>query len=120
MIAVILLAVAALSLSACGSRPGEVTGTVTRTGDGSPVTGAEVTVFSLTQFKDVSNVDAFRKGHAVQTATTGDDGAFSFSLEPDKYQFEVKAEGMQPTSRLLEVKPGRGIEVEFSLAPASP
>lgn len=118
--AVILVLLGTLSLSACGNRPGELVGTVIRTDDGSPVTGAEVTVFSLEQFKDVTNVDAYRKGSALQTVTTAGDGGFSFSLEADKYQLEVKAEGMNPTSRLVEVKPGRSVTVEMSLAPASP
>jgi hypothetical protein len=116
----ILMLVGVLSLLGCGGQPGMVNGTVVRARDGSAVAQAQVTVFALNKLEEVANTNAFQKGDAVQTVTADEDGAFSVTLEPDSYVFEVQAEGLQVTTHLAEVKSSRAVEVTIRMAEAMP
>lgn len=115
-----VLTVGLMSMAGCGNQPGTVQGTVTHAEDGTPVDSAQIDLFGLERVKEVTHMDAFQKGTALQRLVTDKNGTYSVSLEPGMYILEVRVEGFETTSNLVEVKGGRTATVDFGLTPTSP
>ena len=108
------LVLGAASLTVCGNKPGTVQGTVTRKQDGKGIAQATIAVWELTKAEEVK-MDVYQKGILLQKQFTDENGAYSVSLPPATYQFEVWVEGIGRANRLVEVKAGRTITVDFEV-----
>ena len=111
----IVLALGALSLTSCGKRPGVVEGTVTDTGNGEAVAGAQVVVFELAKSEDVKYLDVYQKGVAIQKLRTDENGGFSTSLEADSYIIQVWIEGLEVADQMVQVKAGQTTTIDFQI-----
>ena len=118
---------AVLTLSGCGEQSGTVQGTVTQMLDpgkpaddlsnvGPAIAQAEVVVFSLKRFTDVTDIEVYRKDKIVDKAATDEAGAFSFSLSKGKYVVELWVKGLTVAARQIEVKGGRTTDLSFNVA----
>jgi hypothetical protein len=116
----IVALLAVLALAGCGDQPGTIRGTVIRSQDGKPAVQAEVVVFVLNKLEGPSKLDVFTKGDMIQTMSTGEDGAFSFSLEPGDYVVEVWLEGVEAASSRLQVRAGQTTAADFHVDNPSP
>ena len=116
----VLTLAALLSLTGCGDRPGTVEGTVTKATDGQPLAHAEVSAFSLSEVEDAGDISIYTRIVAIQSATPDASSAFSFILDPGRYEIEAQAEGFKPSNRLIEVKAGRTVRVDLRLDTLTP
>jgi len=114
------LAILALSLSGCSGQPGTLSGTVTQVEDGKPVVGAEIRVFELKKAQEVTTLDIYEKTNTVYRQVTDANGAFSASLQPARYLVEVWIGGARVTSRMVQIKAGRTLGVEFQIVTPAP
>lgn len=114
------LVVVALVLAGCGRKPGTMEGTVTNAQSGEPIAGATVAVFALDRFKDVSNIDVYKKGIILHKLVTDENGQYTLSLDADSYVVQVWVEGIEVTDRMVEIKPGRSTTLDFSVEVPSP
>jgi uncharacterized membrane protein len=97
-----------------------VEGIVTQAQDGQPIASAQILVFQLHELEQITYMDAYEKGDISQIVNTDENGAYSLSLEPDKYVIEVQAEGFEKQDSMVEVKSGQASTLDFSLALPSP
>lgn len=104
---VFLVMLSALGLAGCGNQPGVLEGTITDIQTGQPVAQAQVLVYALEDVDEITNLDAYQKGEAVEKQTTAEDGAFSVSLAPGKYVVSIRVGGLEVENRLVEIKSGR-------------
>jgi hypothetical protein len=107
-------------LAGCGNQPGTVQGVVTRAADGTPVATATVRIYQLSKIQEVTGVNAFQKGDVFQTLAADEGGVYSVSLDPGSYVIEVEAEGLATANKMVEVKGGKTVTLDFSLAAPSP
>lgn len=118
---VIVLALLAVSaLAGCSDQPGIIRGTVIRSQDGKPAVQAEVVVFALNKLQGASKLDVFTKGDMIQKMSPGEDGVFSFSLQPGDYVVEVWLEGVEVVSKRLQVRAGRTTAADVQVDNPSP
>ena len=95
----------AFAAAAALARPGFITGTVTRAGDGVPVGGATV-------------VATPHGGGGGGSATTGAGGSYLLALSPTTYDLTASAFGYEPAKKWgVVVTTGTTTAVGFSLAP---
>ena len=116
----IVMAIATLSSASCGSRPGTVEGMVTEAESGEAVQQAQVSVFALERFEDVSNLEVYEKGNLLTEQLTDENGKFSLSVEPGSYVIQVWTKDLEAADRMVQVKSGRVTTVDFSLGIPSP
>lgn len=109
-----------LALVACGNRPGVVEGTVTQAEGGEALIQAEIVVYELQRAQGDSQMDVFQKGAALQRGPIPEDGSYRFSLAPGSYIIQVWAGDTPLGDRLVEIKAGRKITVDFEVTPPSP
>ena len=125
-----MIGLALLTLSSCGEQFGTVQGTVTQRLDpnkaaddpsnvGPAIAQAEVVVYSLKRFTDVTDIEVYKKDKIIDKTATDAAGAFSFSLPKGKYVIELWVEGLTVDSRQVEVKGGRTTNLSFNV-PATP
>ncbi len=112
------LLLAAVYLAACGGGPGTLEGLVVGA-RGEAVPRLVVAVYELKAIDEMGQGGLYQKGSLVQEQQTGDDGGFSFVLEPGRYIVEVRQERAEVGSRMVEVKPNRTVTVEFQLSGSS-
>jgi hypothetical protein len=113
-----LLMLAAGLLAACGGGPGTLNGLVVDA-TGTAVPRLDVGVYSLQDVDAIDQGRLYQKGSLVQEQATGADGRFSFSLEPGRYIVQVRQDGVDVGSQLVEVKAGRTVTVRLQLAGSS-
>jgi hypothetical protein len=124
-----MIGLALLGLAGCGEEFDTVKGTVTQRLDpnkaaddpanvGPAIAQAEVVVYSLKQFTDVTNIEVYKKDKIIDKTQTDASGAFSFSLSKGKYVIEVWINGLTVDSRQVEARGGRTISLSFSVAAA--
>jgi hypothetical protein len=109
-----------LSLAACGSRPGQVAGTVTDGQSGQALAQMRIVVYGLGKAADVTNVDAYLKGDVVQEQATGEDGRYSISLDPGAYIVQVWANDQKVGDRLVKIQAGRAETADFQVEMPAP
>jgi hypothetical protein len=113
----VLLLLAGL-LAACGSGPGTLRGRVVDA-KGRAVPQLAVAVYELEGRGPLGQGSLYQKGSVVQEQSSGDDGRFSFVLEPGRYVVQVQQDGAVVGSRMVEIKANRTLTVEFQLAGSS-
>jgi len=104
---VFLVVLSTLGLAGCGNQPGVLEGTVTDVQSGQPVAQAQALVYALEGVDEITHLDTYQKGEAVEKQTTAEDGAFSISLAPGRYVLSIRVEGLEVENRLVEIKSGR-------------
>lgn len=104
---VFLMALSALGLAGCGNQPGVLEGTVTDAQTGQPMAQAQILVYALEGVDEITHLDTYQKGEAIEKQTTAEDGAFSLSLAPGRYVVSIRVEGLEVENRLVEIKSGR-------------
>jgi len=114
----LLLLLSAGLLAACGSGPGTLEGLVVDAA-GEAVPGLAVAVYELQALDEIGQGGLYQKGSLVQEQSTGNDGRFSFALEPGRYIVQVRQDGADVGSRMVEVRSNRTVTVEFQLAASS-
>lgn len=114
----LLLIVPAVLLAACGSGPGTLRGRVVNA-EGKAVPGVAVAVYELQTRGPLDQGSLYQKGSVVQEQSTGDDGRFSFVLEPGRYVVQVQQDGAVVASRVVDIKDKRTLSVEFQVAGSS-
>jgi hypothetical protein len=110
-----LVMLSALGLASCGNQPGVLEGTITDIQTGQPVAQAQVLVYALENVDEITNLDTYQKGEAVEKQTTAEDGAFSISLVPGKYIVSIRVGGLEVENRLVEIKSGRRTLTDLSV-----
>ena len=124
-----MVAFALLALSGCGEQFGTVQGTVTQMQDpnksaddlsnfGPAIAQAEVVVFSLKRFTEITDIEVYKKDKIIDKTVTDATGAFSFSLSKGKYLIELWVEGLTVDSRQIEVRGGRTTNLSFNVPTA--
>lgn len=116
----IVLVIGVLGLLGCSSEPGIVKGVVSQASSGEPIAQAQIVVFPLEKAEEVRAVDAYTKGNASLKQATDENGAFSISLEEGSYVIEVWVESLEVGNRMVKVKGGRTINVDFPVDVPSP
>lgn len=106
-----------LGLIGCETQPGKVTGTVYQ--GSKPAANAHVVVYEL-KSEQVSGLEVYQKGQILYKQLSDASGAFSFSLSPGAYVIEVWIEGLEVASRMVKVKPGRTVTVDFEVMVSAP
>lgn len=104
---VFLMVLSALGLAGCGNQPGVLEGTVTDAQTGQPMAQAQILVYALEGVDEITHLDTYQKGEAIEKQTTAEDGAFSLSLAPGRYVVSIRVEGLEVENRLVEIKSGR-------------
>jgi hypothetical protein len=104
---VFLAVLSALALVGCGNQPGVLEGTITEAQTGQPVAQAQVLVYALEGVDEITHLDTYQKGDAIEQQTTAEDGAFSISLAPGRYVVSIRVGGLEVENRLVEIKSGR-------------
>ena len=108
-----------LGLVGCRTQPGQVTGVVYQGPDKQPVANAQVVVYEL-KSESVTGLEVYQKGKILSKQLADGNGAFSFSLPPGAYVIEVWIEGLEVASRMIKVKPGRTVTVDFEVSVPAP
>jgi hypothetical protein len=109
-----------LALLACGNQPGVVEGTVIQADGGEPPAQAEVVVYELQKAQGDSQLDVFQKGAALQREPIAEDGSYRLSLDPGSYIVQVWAGNIPLGDRLVEIRAGRKVRVDFQVASPAP
>jgi len=104
---VFLAVLSALALVGCGNQPGVLEGTITEAQTGQPVAQAQVLVYALEGVDEITHLDTYQKGDAIEQQTTAEDGAFSISLAPGRSVVSIRVGGLEVENRLVEIKSGR-------------
>jgi hypothetical protein len=116
-----LLLAGACGLVGCSDQPGTLEGIVTWSPDGTPLLGAEVRIFALDRVEGTSSdMPVFAKGRMLQEQRTGEDGTFSFLLEPGDYVVGVWVKDEEVASARVEVKGRRTATLDLSADIDSP
>ncbi len=108
------------SLSGCGSQEGTIRGTVQSAQDGAPIARAEVYVIELMRAENVTDMNVFQKGEALDKQVSGDDGGFSFTLDEGDCIVEVWVEGQKVADRMVNVEGGQTNSLDFDVEVPSP
>jgi len=116
----VMVLVAALTLGACGGREGLVAGTVTEAATGEPLAGATVAVYVIQRPAGAESLDVFTQGNLIHKVLTAADGAYSVALEPGRYVVEVWVEGYTVDKRLIELRAGRTLPLDFAVTSPAP
>ena len=109
-----------LALLACSGQPGVVEGTVTQAADDEPLAQAEIVVYELQTVRGSNQLDVFQKGPALLREPVTEDGSYNLSLEPGSYIIQVWSGDAPQGDRLVEVKAGRKVQVDFEVTPPAP
>jgi len=112
---VFLVVLSALGLASCGNRPGVLEGTVTESQTGQPVAQAQVLVYALKGVNEITNLDVYQKGDAIEEQTTAADGSFSVSLAPGRYIVSIWVEDLEVENRMVEIQSGRRTPVDLGV-----
>jgi uncharacterized membrane protein len=104
---VFLVMLSVMGLAGCGNQPGVLEGTVTEVQTGQPVAQAQILVYALEGVDEITQMDVYQKGDAIEKQTTDENGAFSLSLAPGRYVVSIRMEGLEVENRLVEIKSGR-------------
>jgi hypothetical protein len=107
LLGMFLVVLGVLCLAGCGNQPGVLEGTVTEAQTGQPVAQAQVLVYALEGVDEITHLDTYQKGEAIEQQTTVEDGAFSISLDPGRYVLSIRVGGLEVENRLVEIKSGR-------------
>ena len=109
-----------LGLAGCGDQPGTIEGTVTDAASQEVVGQAQVVVFALERTKDFGDLDVYSKGIVLREDLTDGNGHYAYTLAPGTYVIQVWAEGLEVADRMVEVKSGRTVTLDFSVEIPSP
>jgi hypothetical protein len=116
----LVLAASALSLSACGNRPGQIKGKVTDAQSGVAVAQARVVVYDLTDTGVGGQVPVYQKGAVLHEQVTDEDGNYAFSVQSGPHIVEVWVDDQKVGDQMVQVRSGRSAVTNFQVEPPSP